>query len=229
MRDLEGYPVEVTGIYDDQTILSLNAFQMRYKDDVLTPWGHTAPTSFTYITTKKKVNEIYCKMAFPVTAQEQSEIDAFRAFLQGLSNAGVIIEAPTESQLNQPGFIDTSEVGTLPLPGVSTSTSGIGQGTLAGAENATSTVAGRLTASVIASSKKIGTFLAALFMWPWNWAKAWFGGNDEIECAPTSIFSNWFNWILVIIILTMGYLWLRERREAKKAAKLNEELELLNK
>ncbi len=228
LRDLEGYPVEVTGIYDDQTITSLNAFQMRYKTDVLTPWGHTAPTSFTYITTKKKVNEIYCKMAFPVTAQEQAEIDAFRAFLLGLQSAGVTIEPPTEAQTNQPPFIDTTEVGVL--PGLSTSTPPTkGQGTLAGSEaNSTSTI-GQLTANVIASSKKIGNFMAALFTWPWDWAKGWFGGNDDLECAPTSVFSNWFNWILVIIILTMAYLWYRERQENKKAAKLNEELELLNK
>jgi len=227
LRDLEGYPVQVTGIYDDQTITSLNAFQMRYKSDVLTPWGHTAPTSFTYITTKKKVNEIYCKMAFPVSAREQVEIDAFRTFLLGLQNAGVTIDAPTQEQLKQPPFIDTSEVGVL--PGLSTSTPGT-QGTLAGAEaNSTSTVAGRLTASVIESSKKFGNFMAVLFTWPWDWAKGWFGGNDDLECAPTSVFSNWFNWILAIIILTMTYLWYRERQDNKKAAKLNEELELLNK
>lgn len=227
LRDLEGYPVEVTGVYDVQTITSLNAFQMRYKGDVLTPWGHSAPTSFTYITTKKKVNEIYCKMAFPVTALEQKEIDAYRAFLQGLSNAGVTITPPTVEQIDAPVFIDTTDVGVL--PGLSTSTPGIGQGTLTGAEaNSTSTI-GRITANVIASSKKMGNFMVALFTWPWDWAKGWFGGNDDLECAPTSVFSNWFNWILVIIILTMAYLWYRERRENKKAAKLNEELELLNK
>jgi hypothetical protein len=120
-------------------------------------------------------------------------------------------------------------VGVLPLPEISTSTPVVGQGTLAGAEaNSTSTI-GRLTANVMASSKRLGNFMVALFTWPWDWAQGWFGGNDERECAPTSVFSNWFNWILVIIILTMGYLWLRERRENKKAAKLNEELELLNK
>ena len=62
---------------------------MRYERDILTPWGHDAPTGYTYILTKKKVNEIYCKMAFPVTPLQQLEIDTFRNFLLGLKNAGV--------------------------------------------------------------------------------------------------------------------------------------------
>ncbi len=90
LRDLEGFStVQITGVYDDQTIVALDAFQARYAADILTPWGHTAPTSYTYILTKKKVNEIYCRMAFPVNAQQQAEIDAFRAFLLGLQNAGI--------------------------------------------------------------------------------------------------------------------------------------------
>ena len=79
LRDLEGFKtVQITGVYDDQTIVALDAFQARYASDVLTPWGHTAPTSYTYILTKKKVNEIYCKRTFPVTAQQQIEIDTYR-------------------------------------------------------------------------------------------------------------------------------------------------------
>ena len=60
LRDLEGFRnLQITGIYDDATVLAVNTFQMRYESEVLTPWGHTAPTGYTYILTKKKVNEIY--------------------------------------------------------------------------------------------------------------------------------------------------------------------------
>ena len=221
LRDLEGFNVEVNGIYDNQTVVALNAFQNRYKADILTPWGHTAPTSFTYITTKKKVNEIYCKMAFPVTAQQQSEIDAYRAFLQGLSRAGVVLTAPTTEQINKPVIIDTTDVGVLPeLPTSS-------QVTLAGTTS-TSTFVGQLTANAISSTKRLGNLAGAIFGWPWGWVENMFGGEQN-QCSDKTIFSNWFNWILIIVILTMGYLWYRERQENKKAQKLNEELDLINK
>ncbi|MCX6703224.1 MAG: DUF5011 domain-containing protein [Candidatus Zambryskibacteria bacterium] len=222
LKNLEGYDVVATGIYDDQTVVALNAFQNRYKADILTPWGHTAPTSFTYITTKKKVNEIYCKMAFPVTVQQQAEIDAYRAFLQGLSDAGVTVGTPTEAQINQPVIIDTTDVGILPP--VPTSP----QVTLAG-ENSTTTFAGRLTANVLNSGKRLGSMFAGLFTWPSDWIRNMFGDKDVNECTDKSIFSNWFNWILLIIIFTMAYLWYRERRENKKALALNKELDLMNK
>jgi hypothetical protein len=222
LRDLEGYNVEVNGIYDNQTVVALNAFQMRYKDDVLTPWGHTAPTSFTYITTKKKVNEIYCKMAFPVTVQQQAEIDAFRAFLQGLTNAGVTITNPRQEQLNNPVIIDTTEVGVIPLlPTVGTST----QVTLAGVSTTTS-FAGRLTANVISSGKVLGGYILALITWPWKMMHALFS-DDTNECTLYSVWTNWFSWILIIIIITMTYLWYRERRENKKTLQLNEEIDLV--
>ena len=90
LRDLEGFSdMKITGVYDDQTIKYLNAFQVRYFSDILEPWGHTGPTEYTYILTKKKVNEIYCRMAFPVTSLQQLEIDTFRNFLLSLRNAGI--------------------------------------------------------------------------------------------------------------------------------------------
>ncbi len=224
LRDLEGFSVEVTGVYDDQTVSALNAFQNRYKDDILTPWGHTAPTSFTYITTKKKVNEIYCKMAFPVTAQQQTEIDAYRAFLQGLSDAGVTIGAPTEEQNNQPVIIDTNEVGTLFPDGVSTTS----LGTLAGAPSqSTTTTAGRLTANVLEASKRLGNVAAAIVTWPFDWVRSLFGTDTDMQCEHQSVFSQWFNWILIIVIITMSYLWYRERQANKKALEINEELDLM--
>lgn len=225
LRDLEGFSVQVTGVYDDQTVSALNAFQNRYKDDILTPWGHTAPTSFTYITTKKKVNEIYCKMAFPVTAQQQTEIDAYRAFLAGLSNAGVTIGAPTEEQINQPVIVDTNEVGTLFPDGVSTTT----LGTLAGAPSqSTTTTAGRLTANVLEASKRLGNVAAAIVTWPFDWVRSLFGTNDaEAQCSNQSVFTQWFNWLLIIVIITMSYLWYRERQANKKALEINEELDLM--
>ncbi len=82
LKNFEGFSsLPVTGKFDQVTFDAVSTFQNRYKADILTPWGHTAPTGFVYILTKKKVNEIYCQMPFPVTEAQQQEIDAFRAFL----------------------------------------------------------------------------------------------------------------------------------------------------
>ncbi|MES2214279.1 MAG: hypothetical protein V4465_02760 [Patescibacteria group bacterium] len=96
LKTIEGYDyVAITGIYDQATINGVNAFQMQFKDDILTPWGHTAPTSYVYILTLKKINEIYCQHLLPLTPDEQNEINAFRALIQGLRDQGVSFESVT--------------------------------------------------------------------------------------------------------------------------------------
>ncbi len=100
LRDLQGYTnVQVTGVFDDATDAAVRLFQMKYASDILVPWGYgpNEPTGYVYILTKKKINEIYCGMAFPVTPQQQAEITAFRNFLLGLHNAGITypVSAPT--------------------------------------------------------------------------------------------------------------------------------------
>jgi len=113
LKELEGFRnLQITGVYDAQTIVALDAFQNRYASDILTPWGHTAPTSYTYILTKKKVNEIYCRTAFPVTPLQQNEIDNYRNFLLGLQNTGVVIPGNNNSNNNNNVTPVINEVGT---------------------------------------------------------------------------------------------------------------------
>ena len=39
---------------------AVEQFQSKYAQDVLTPWGFTAPTGYVYTTTIKEINKIYC-------------------------------------------------------------------------------------------------------------------------------------------------------------------------
>lgn len=50
------------GIYGLKTEAAVNAFQIAYADDVLTPWGNAKndPTGITYLTTTTKINNIMC-------------------------------------------------------------------------------------------------------------------------------------------------------------------------
>lgn len=216
LRDLEGFTtIQVTGVYDDQTIVALDAFQARYKDDILTPWGHTAPTSYTYILTKKKVNEIYCRMAFPVTPLQQIEIDNYRAFLQGLKDSGVFIqggnEVMPEVSTSTPSEVGSSIKDTL-LGGLST---------LAGLSSTTKGIASDFTANVISSGKKLANLIMSMFVWPFSKIN-----KDSVNQCIASAWSNWLNIILILVIIVISYLWYREYKNNKRIEDINKEIDL---
>jgi hypothetical protein len=70
--------VTVNGVFDQATYTAVGQFQMTYRDEILTPWGHTAPTHYVYILTLKKINEIYCQNIMPLTTEQVNEILTFR-------------------------------------------------------------------------------------------------------------------------------------------------------
>lgn len=217
LRDLEGFStVQITGVYDDQTITALNAFQDRYKGDILTPWGHTAPTSYTYILTKKKVNEIYCKMMFPVTPQQQAEIDAHRNFLQGLRDNGITIPTsnPSNSNENTNGVGGSNILEEVGSNTTSSSTSG-SLATLAGYSSSTYKMVDALTANVLSAGKKLLNSIASLFK----------GSSDETAVCKVPTFS-FLNMFLILVILALTYMWYREYKNNKTIEEINKEIDL---
>ncbi len=80
LRSAEGFTdLKTTGVYDDATFRALSAFQEKYKNDILTPWGLENSTGHLYILTKKKINEIVCQKEFPLTASQKEEIRTYAA------------------------------------------------------------------------------------------------------------------------------------------------------
>ena len=75
--------------FDQATFEAVSRFQNKYFSDILEPWGHTAPTGFVYILTKKKINEIYCNTLLSLNQAERDEIAAFRSFIQ--SNPDIFV------------------------------------------------------------------------------------------------------------------------------------------
>jgi hypothetical protein len=77
LKMFEGADLEETGEYDEKSEAAIKAFQLKYADEVLTPWGIQQPTGYVFLTTRKKLNEVYCKntVAFPLTAEEQGHIE----------------------------------------------------------------------------------------------------------------------------------------------------------
>ncbi|MDP3735097.1 MAG: peptidoglycan-binding domain-containing protein [bacterium] len=85
----EGFSdLRITGVYDESTRRAVETFQIRYAADVLIPWGLTSPTGHVYLTTQKKINELYCsralgiKATFGLSTAADEEIQAYRAALQ---------------------------------------------------------------------------------------------------------------------------------------------------
>ncbi|MEK7669155.1 MAG: immunoglobulin-like domain-containing protein [Patescibacteria group bacterium] len=71
--------LSLTGVYDQETFKAVEKFQTKYSEDILQPWGEKVTTGFVYILTKKKINEIYCNILYPLSQTDQNEIDVFRS------------------------------------------------------------------------------------------------------------------------------------------------------
>ncbi len=208
LKTLEGFKnLAVTDVYDDATIAAIDAFQIKYSNEVLAPWGYggAVGTDYTYILTRKKVNEIYCRHAFPVDAQQQAEIDATRAFFESLKNAGIGVgnatssATSTNSGIGTGAGIDTQLQATLPtssdLNHISSSANG---------QNPVS----RLSGNIFNAGAAVGSRMFAFVSWPFR--------------SLGSIFP-WLNHIgyrILVVILVIGALaWLYRYSYAKSNGK----------
>lgn len=88
LKNIEGFKqVKITGIYDEVSLKAVHNFQKKYNEDILQPWSLPDSTGYVYITTKKKVNEIYCEKAFPLTVSQKSEIKEYSDLMKRLRAA----------------------------------------------------------------------------------------------------------------------------------------------
>ena|GEM_PF-6518035 len=57
----EGFAnVQVNGVFDDTTDAAVRAFQEKHSGIVLGPWGIQKGTGYVYLTTTKRINDLYC-------------------------------------------------------------------------------------------------------------------------------------------------------------------------
>lgn len=90
LNEFEGENLPVNGIYEQADYDAVSVFQEKYLGDILSPWSYNKSTGYVYITTKKKINEIYCQKAFPLTAEQEAEVASFGERFLGMltGNAG---------------------------------------------------------------------------------------------------------------------------------------------
>ncbi len=99
LKSFEGADLEESGSYDSKTLGAVKGFQGKYASEILAPWGIKEPTGFVYLTTRKKMNEVYCKntKTFPLTKDEEDQI----AHVRDARTPNVAKKAP-EAQASKP-------------------------------------------------------------------------------------------------------------------------------
>ncbi len=77
LNEFEGENLVINGIYEQVDFGAVSRFQEKYLKNILSPWSHNKATGYVYITTKKKINELYCEREFPLTFEQEAEIARF--------------------------------------------------------------------------------------------------------------------------------------------------------
>lgn len=101
----EGAGLAVTGEFDQATFAAVSAFQLKYKDEVLTPWGISAPTGYVYIRTLGKINQMLCNSDIPGVTPAKALVSK-----EGGSKEGGFKEGMGTSTLGGVPVIGTSTV-----------------------------------------------------------------------------------------------------------------------
>lgn len=88
LRLYEKIEAPLTGVFDKATFDAVSVFQERYKEDILAPWGYETSTGYVYITTKNKINEIFCNSEIPLSDEQKIEIEKVRNFIEEFGRNG---------------------------------------------------------------------------------------------------------------------------------------------
>ncbi len=63
LNTYEDEDLVVNGVFDSSDERAVERFQEKYRSEVLTPWGLSAPTGYVYRTTRDHINKLYCAYA----------------------------------------------------------------------------------------------------------------------------------------------------------------------
>lgn len=109
LKNTENLNVDINGKFDAKTFQAVKAFQFKYTTEVLSPWGTYMPTGRVFYTTKKKINEIYCRALFPLTAEQLADIQAFK------NRPRITISTNTSENISIPVSTSTFATSSTPI------------------------------------------------------------------------------------------------------------------
>ena len=212
LRSFEGATnVQINGLYDDVTIQAVKTFQIKYKNDVLIPWGYDGAkgTGYTYLLTKKKVNEIICNKPFPLTLSQKAEINKHKNSSLG-SNITIVEPIKTKPVKSEQEPIILKD---------NTKTSNNNLSTLAGVSTTTRKITGSFLANVTSVAKNGANLLLSMILWP-------FTKNSSVLSMHSLSLSNFIIFILLLVIIVISYMWYKERQHNKAIEEINKEIDL---
>ena len=224
LRIFEGESaLAISAVYDDATIDAVNRFQVKYFDDILAPWGHTGPTGYTYILTKKKVNEIFCDKLITLSQEDQNEIISYK----NRNTSGFPVKSGEGADgLGEVGYGTGGGEGTISgsiggSQGTSTKSSNDSMTTLAALTSTTRNIANAFTASTVSITKKLSNLLLSLFGLSTDGLSS---GRNQCELGYNM--SKCMNLFLLLVIALILFLWYRQYRKNKKIYEINKEIDL---
>ena len=81
LKEHEDLDVKLSGVFDSATIIAVREFQVRYSIDILAPWGLSGPTGNVSITTRHKINDLYCGVITPLSYTEKEIITLLNVYV----------------------------------------------------------------------------------------------------------------------------------------------------
>lgn len=112
LKNVEKADVEVNGKFDDKTEAAVIAFQNKYKDVILAPWGVTKASGVVYITTASKINNIACGRPMTLSASELATINSYQNNVeQNSTNNSQPTVSPVQNQNENVTPTNSVEVG----------------------------------------------------------------------------------------------------------------------
>ena len=109
LNEFENEDLAVNGVYEQVDFDAVSRFQEKYLDQVLSPWSHDSSTGYVYITTKKRINELYCEREFPLTTEQANEVASFSS--KFLSSSSEPSEETQDQDDQQPSQLPEDESG----------------------------------------------------------------------------------------------------------------------
>jgi hypothetical protein len=107
LKNSEKLDVDINGIFDTKTFEAVKAFQAKYLEDIMIPWGSRTPSGQVYFTTQKKVNEVYCNSPFALTAEQQAQIDSYK---RNMTQSSIVGQNSTTT-ISNPNGTSTIDIG----------------------------------------------------------------------------------------------------------------------
>lgn len=112
LKNVEKADVEVNGKFDDKTEAAVIAFQNKYKDVILAPWGVTKASGVVYITTASKINNIACGRPMTLSASDLAAINSYQNSVeQNSTNNTQPTVSPAQNQNENVAPTNNVEVG----------------------------------------------------------------------------------------------------------------------